>query len=132
MPNGFQGSDAEWRRMEGPLLQADPILKTFATAQSLSVTKNYHNWPERSVTWGAPIRRLIQLYLEDSDRLTLNLWLCASEDRGSSRYWRREFLVKDRRLEDFPRDLPALLKEAYSTVNSWTADELEFATNVSI
>ncbi len=131
MPNGFQGSDAEWRRMEAPLLQADPILQKFATAHGLSLTRNYHNEPERSLTWDTSIQRLIQLYMESSDRLTFNLWLCASEDRGSSRFWRREFLVKDRRLEDFPKGLPTLLEEAYSTVNSWTADQLEFATNVS-
>jgi hypothetical protein len=130
MPNGFQGSEAEWRRIEAPLVHADPVLRKFAAAHGLSLSKNYHNEPERSLKWNTGIECLIQLYLENSDHLTLNLWLCASQDRSGKRFWRREFLVKDRKLEDIFERLPSLLEEAYATANSWTADSLEFATNL--
>jgi len=116
--------------MEAPLVKADPVLQKFAAAHRLKLSKNYHNEPERSLTWDTGIRRLIQLYLQDPKTLTLNLWLCASQDLGGSRFWRREFLVKDQRLDDFFDQLPALLEEGYARVNSWTGDTLEFGTKL--
>jgi hypothetical protein len=101
MPNGFQGSEAQWHRMEAPLIQVDPVLERFAASHKLSLSKNYHGHPERALRWNTAVECLIQLYLEDADRLTFNLWLCASQDRGAERFWRREFLVKDQKLEDF-------------------------------
>ena len=68
MPNGFQDSELEWQRIEAPLLRVDPILDAFASAHGLGISKNYHNHPERSLTWGTDLRRLIQLYLADSNR----------------------------------------------------------------
>jgi hypothetical protein len=111
--------------MEAPLLRADPVLQKFAATRGLAVSKNYHGDPERSLRWGGGIQRLIQLYLEDSDRLTLNLWVCASQDRGGTRFWRRDFVVKEKKLEDFFERLPVLLEEAYALVNAWSADSLE-------
>jgi hypothetical protein len=128
MPNGFQGPETEWFRIEAPLVRADRVLQEFAALRGLSLSKNYHGHPERSLRWGNGIQRLIQLYLADSERLTLNLWLCASQDRGGTRYWRREFLINDKRLEEFSDRLPSLVNDAYAIVNSWAADSLEFAT----
>ena len=130
MPNGFQGSEAQWYRMEAPLLQVDPVLEKFAAAHKLTLSKNYHGEPERSLRWNTALDCLIQLYLEDADRLTFNMWLCASQDRGGERFWRREFLVKDQKLEDFTDRLPELLEEAFSSVSSWSSATLEFATTL--
>src|SRR6202035_2837967 len=132
MPNGFQGPDTEWHLIEAPLVQADQVLQKFAALHRLSLSRNYHGHPERSLRWSNEVQRLIQLYLADSDRMTLNLWLCASQDRGGTRYWRREFLVKDKRLEEFSEGLPSLLGEAYATVDSWAADSLESAADLSM
>ena len=127
MPNGFQGSESEWQRIEAPLLRVDSALELFASAHGLGISKNYHNHPERSLTWGAGLRRLIQLYLADSRLLTFNMWLCASQDRGSSRYWKQEFLLKEQSIDIFFSTLPSLLNEAYRKVDSWTAEDLERA-----
>ncbi len=132
MPNGFQGPETEWHRIEAPLVQADEVLQKFAASHGLSLSRNYHGHPERSLRWGNGVQRLIQLYLADSDRLTLNLWLCASQDRGGTRYWRRAFLVNAQRFEQFSERLPSLLEEAYATVDSWAADSLESATDPSM
>jgi hypothetical protein len=48
MPNGFQGSEKQWHRMEAPLVQVDPLLEKFAVAHKLRLSKNYHGQPERS------------------------------------------------------------------------------------
>ena len=127
MPNGFQGSELEWQRIEAPLLRVDSTLEMFASAHGLAISKNYHNHPERSLTWGTGLRRLIQLYLADSRLLTFNIWLCASQDRGSSRYWKQEFLFKEQSIDIFFSTLPSLLSEAYRKLDSWTAEDLERA-----
>ena len=130
MPNGFYGTDDEWRRMEAPLVVVDDVLIMFARAHQMQITKNYHEWPERSLTWGTRIRRLIQLYAAESDQPTFNLWLCASQDRGLSRFWKREFLFEKKPLAAFADRLPALLEEARNKVNSWEERDLEFATKL--
>ena len=130
MPNGFSGTNEEWERMEAPLLAVENVLADFAATNGMQITKNYHEWPERSLTWGTRIRRLIQLYAAESDQPTFNLWLCASQDRGLSRFWKREFLVEKKPLEAFAPGLLQLLEEARSKLDSWTEEELEFATKI--
>ena len=66
--------------MESPLLEIDPVLEAFADKYQLTLTKN-HKWPERSISWGDPVRRLLQIYPQDEKHPAYNLWLCASEDR---------------------------------------------------
>jgi hypothetical protein len=131
MPNGFRGTDEAWARLEAPLLVLDPVLETFAREHDLSLARNYHNWPERSLKWGAPIERLIQIYLEDDTALTWNVWLCASEDRGAARYWKRAFLRQAVLIDEIERALPGLLEEALAQVNTWSQEQLEFATKLS-
>jgi hypothetical protein len=131
MPNGFSGTDDEWERMEAPLKAVEDVLAEFATAHGMQMTKNYHGWPERSLTWGTGIRKLIQLYAAESDKPTFNIWPCASQDRGLSRFWKREFLIEKKPFETFAVRLPELLEEARIKVNSWTEEQLEFATKVA-
>jgi hypothetical protein len=131
MPNGFHGTDQAWSRLEAPLLRLDSALEIFARQHSLSLGRNYHNWPERSLKWGVPVNRVIQFYLEDEEALSWNVWLCASEDRGAARYWKRAFLKQAVPIEEIERDLSRLLEEALAQVNAWSSEELEFATNLS-
>jgi hypothetical protein len=64
MANGsYWHTEAEWQRVEGPLLQLDPTLSEFAESFGLQVTKNHKDWPERSIVWGESIRLHIQVYL---------------------------------------------------------------------
>ena len=125
------GRDA-WRPREAPLRRLDPLLARFARTHGVSVGRNYQGAHERSLKWGAPIRRLIQVYLEDPDALTWNVWLCASEDRGGARYWKHEFLKRAVSIEEIERGLPQLLEEARLLVESWSSDQLEFATKLSM
>jgi len=130
MPNGFHESREAWDRIEAPLRPLDPALEAFARQHDMSLGRNYHNWPERSLRWGKPVSRLIQIYLEDEDQLTWNVWLCASEDRSSGRYWRREFLRKAVPIQEISGDLTTLLEQARRTVEGWSAQDLEFATKL--
>src|SRR2546430_16910392 len=93
MPNGHHhGSEEEWNRLEAPFREIDPAVQAFARRHGLRLTTDYHDWPERSLRWGGDIERLIQIYLHDEQRLTWNLWLCASQDRGRERFWKTQFL----------------------------------------
>jgi hypothetical protein len=128
MPNGFHGSRASWNRIEAPLRPLDPTLEAFAREHGTSLGRNHHGWPERSLRWGQPVSRLIQIYLDDAERLTWHVWLCASEDRPSGRYWRREFLRRGVPIEEISGDLGALLEEARHIVERWSSRDLEPVT----
>ena len=130
MPNGFHGSQDAWNRIEAPLRPLDPTLEAFAHRLGVPLGRNSRNWPERSLRWSAPVSRLIQLYLENEDRLTWTLWVCASEDRSSARYWRHESLRKDVPIVDISTHLNALLDQAHQLVTGWSSRDLEFATEL--
>lgn len=127
--NGFQGSREEWARLEAPLIAIDPTLEAFAIRYGLNLGRN-HKYPERSLKWGAPISRLIQIYIDADEGPTFNLWLCASEDRATERFWKREFLLESASGEDLTDGLESRLTQAYELVSSWQSNDLEFATHI--
>jgi hypothetical protein len=127
MPNGFHGSQESWDRIEGLLRPLDPVLEAFAGQHGMSLGRNYRSWPERSLRWGEAVSRLIQIYLEDEDPPTWKVWVCASEDRDSRRYWKREDLREKVRIEEISNDLATLLEEARRVVEQWSSQDLEFA-----
>ena len=119
--------------MEGPLLALDPDLARFAIAHGLEVSKNAKDYPERSLRWGNNPSFLIQIYLENEDRLSWNLWLCCYEDRDDSRYWRTDFVIRDEPMEAFRDQLPGVLEESFKRLVAWGADpeQLEFVTKLA-
>jgi len=129
---GWYGTKEEWERIERPLLEVDSIINNFAREAGLAVTRNYKGWPERSIVWGEDIRCLIQLYLADEKSLTFNLWLCASQDRGRTRYWKQETTVKAKKVSEFKEDLAALLREGREKLVNWSknGEQLKFATTL--
>ena len=131
MGNGFYGSKAEWDAVEKPLQSLDGDLQSFAERFGVSLSRNSRGWPDRSIIWGEPVRRLIQIYLVDEKRATYSFWLCASEDRGGERYWRQEFLKEAVPIQEIAADLPALLERGRSLLESWPSETLEFATTLS-
>jgi hypothetical protein len=127
MANGFSGTKEEWNRIESPLRALDPTLSRFAKRHGFSFGKNCRNWPERSLRRAGPVERLIQIYLVDQKSLTFNLWLCASEDRGRERYWKRRFLKEGVPIPEIQKNLTALLDAARDEVEGWASEDLEFA-----
>lgn len=127
MPNGHHGSDAEWERLESPLRQLDGVIEAFAKAHSLAVSKNARGWPNRSMRWGDPLSRLIQIYLEDEKQLTFALWVSAYEDRDGVRYWKKHTLRERMTAEVLLGELPRDLVEAFDRVSSWSKADLEKA-----
>ncbi len=131
MPNGFQGSLERWKEMEAPFLQIDPLLEKFAENHQASIGKNFHNWPERSLTWSTGrIRKLIQICLKDEDRKTYCLWLCVSEDRNSKRYWKRQMFLDEVSWEKVHDDLEHHLEESRKIIQSWSSADLELASDI--
>lgn len=116
--------------MELPLIQLDPLLQKFADSSALSLSRNYHNWPERSLTWGSPVTRLIQLYVHDENVPTFNLWLCASLDRRGRRFWKRAFLFENQRLDEFRNDLVSLLGKSKEILDTWGEENLDSTTDL--
>jgi hypothetical protein len=129
---GWYGTREEWERIEAPLKALDAGLERFAITHGLTVTKNHKDWPERSIAWGNPVRCLIQVYLGTQAQLTLNFWVCVSQDRGGDRYWRKEMLCSEVPASDVQARLPKLLETAKEKIDVWSAQPglLEFATKL--
>jgi hypothetical protein len=73
--------------MEALFLKLDARLDEFASPHRLSLTKNYHNWPGRLLTSNeGNLCRLIQINLDDEKEMTLNVWICVTEDRADERF----------------------------------------------
>src|SRR5262249_60473274 len=80
----------------------------------LQVTRNLKDWPERSLVWGTDVRCLIQVFLVDESGLTLNLWICASQDRDGSRFWKKETPRNEVQVSEMARDSFDLLEAGNS------------------
>ncbi len=124
MANGFYGSKGEWKRITIPLERLDPELERFAHAKGLTLGRNTKNWPDREFRWEDKLRRLIQIYLADQERLTWTMWMCAYEDRSSGRFLKKQTLLDAVPIEDLESQLPELLESAWATVTSWSASDL--------
>jgi len=125
VPNGFHGTAEEWERIEAPLKRLDDTLADYAKRHGLALSRNYHNWPERSLRWGAAIERFVQIYLANEKQLTFNLWLCAFEDRGSKRYWKQRVVKECVPIDEIEKNLEPLLDAARTEVDASSSDELE-------
>ena len=108
----------------------DPGLKDFALRHGLPLEED-GRWPQRSFRWGAPLSRLIQIYVDEEKTPTYKVWICASEDRNGSRYWKQETLRSGIATTDLERELAEILELAFVRVSSWTAADLDFADTLS-
>ena len=128
MPNGLDVSDEEFAKLESPLLEIDEILKDFARTNNMRYSKNYHDFPERSLRWGNEIEKLIQISLHDIKLLTFDFWICASQDRKSGRYWKHQHLKNNVPIIEIKNNLIHLLNEGRRELDSFSENELKFAT----
>jgi len=89
--------------------------------------------PNRSFIWGDDVRCLIQLYLNDQDELTFNLWLCVSQDREKKRYWKRETPIENRHIEEFDKELAEEIRRGRERLVEWSLhpDSFEFAMDLA-
>lgn len=127
MANGFHGPKDDWDRIAVPLQRLDPVLEKFAAAYGLEVTSN-GKWPDRSLRWGSPISKVIQIFVDDERGPTYKTWICASEDRSDGRYWRQEMLLSGATIDDLAGGLANLLESAYTRLMAWGPSDLAFAT----
>jgi hypothetical protein len=123
---GWYGTPEQWRRIEAPLLELDESLRSFAQTYGLELTKNHRDWPERSLTWGIDVRCLIQVYLHSKDDLTLNLWICASQDRGRKRYWKETMLKEAVSSADMQTGFADALVMAKTLLDGWSKQPQQF------
>ena len=124
MPNGFHGSKAEWEKIVAPLRELDSGLNSFAAAHGLEVDQNYHNMPNRMLSWTIDgIERLIQVSLYGNEQVLLAL--SAYRDEGGRRHGKRWPPQLDIPLAEFKANLETLLTEAHRTLDSVSPDDLE-------
>jgi hypothetical protein len=130
---GWHGTREEWDRFEAPVRRLDSIFEAFAARHGLTVSRNGKDWPERSVSWGDDVRCLIQIWRVSEESPALKVWICASQDRGLKRFWKRAFLAKDADAEVLRPSLPAMLDKGFEQLKRWELqpDTFEYAGPVA-
>lgn len=130
MPNGYHGPEEDWERMEAPLVALDSLLEGFAKSHGMALSRNYHNWPERSLTLEDDLSRLIQIFLVDESQLTFNFWVCATQDRDLERFWKQDYLAKEVSSEELRANISDWLERGHKAVMEWKAKDLVFANRI--
>lgn len=130
MPNGFYGSRERWLEMTKPLRGIDDLLADFAERHGMRIIKDYHNWPSRTLEWGAPVIRHLAVFLAEEHQMLFDVVGVAWEDRGRERYWRRSVLRSGVPAEQLRRVVLPLLENGREGVSSWRSDDLEYATEL--
>ena len=126
MPNGFHGTKEEWDRIEAPLLGVDELISEFARSQGLNLDSNYHNMPNRRVMWNkGGIIRVIQISVKDED-MTTYVTFYAWQDRNNTRRGKWLKQISGLGVTELKRNLPGLLKEGHSMLESVSEGELDF------
>lgn len=128
MPNGLNISKQSetWRRLEAPLLEADPVLKTFADSKGLNLRGNERNWPVRSIFWSScGLQRAIRVVLDDPRMETFAVVVCASVGVGMTFKSKKVFLKKGVRWPEIAPELEDLLAQAFNTAEQWSEDDLD-------
>src|SRR5687768_3421973 len=131
-PNGFHGSKDEWERMVAPLRAFDAVLEEFAARVGASIEQNYHNMPNRMLSWTTDdIRRQIQISLYGDEPLIQFSWV-AYRDRARERRGKGGPVITGVSLTELKAHLPRMLEQARSDVEAVRAEELEHWTNIQI
>ena len=96
----------------------------------MTLEKNYHNWPCRTLKWGSPLHRSIQISLKDEKDRTYGFEVVVWEDREAERYWKRQPLLAKSTIEEISSNIIPLLEKGRDIANSWGSEDLEFATKL--
>jgi len=127
MPNGFHGLKEEWQQLVKPFEEIDEILATVAKSRGMELTRNSRGWPERSLRWGAGIRRQFQVYLENEKTGKFRVGITAGKDGPEGRSWRGKVLREGIRWSALREELPALLEEGVRMLDGWSESDLVLA-----
>ena len=130
MPNGFAGSKEDWERLEALLRPLDRSLQDFARQHGLRIGYNEHSWPSRSLHWRGEFERVIQISLETPRDLLWNVWVYAWQDRYRKRYWKKAALLRAVPMAEIEPALFQVLRQGMLLADTWSSQDLEFATDL--
>ena len=125
MPNGFEGKTKVWEKMDDPLIELEIKIIEFGNEKKLKYTKNYHNWPTRSLTWGLFIKRRISISAAKDSESKYNFTITAWRDTFKKRYIKYEYIKKDVDIVEIKIELPALLERSKKILDTWKKEDLE-------
>jgi len=124
MPNGFHGSKEAWERLESPLRTLDNALQEYAVKHGMTLGRNYHSWPERSLVWTDDAQRKIQLYLDSEENLRYTVGIAAWRRSADGYFVRQEMIIESKSIDEIREDLSEILDRARLTVAAWSATDL--------
>ncbi len=126
MPNGFHGSREEWEQLEAPLLELDDRIWAFAEPRGLHCVRNYHNWPNRSVSWKrGDMERKVEISLVQGAPKTYDICVLAWRDVQRTRYAKKADVKRRVSFAELSARLERFLDEGIALANSWPEGNLE-------
>jgi len=131
MPNGLNISKESetWRRLEAPLLEADPVLKSFADERGLHFGGNLRNWPGRGIFWSSRgLQRAIRIALHDWQLPTYSVYAGASMGVGTTFKSKKVFLKEGAAWPEIAPELGDLLVRAFNMAEQWSEEDLKTST----
>ncbi len=89
MKNSLDNKKNNFLEGESSLLEIDKEIKHYAEEHQMKLTKNYHDWPERSLSWkNKKVTKQIQIYLDGENLNNFLVWGCTFKDTiFGRRYW---------------------------------------------
>lgn len=132
MPNGFYGTEEEWRRKEAPLLELDEAIANFAQARGMEVVRNYHgDEPNRMLRWTSRgLNRTIQLSRQGTEPLAFFIALYAWKDSGRERFARQLQTKWDLPWPQMKAELHTLLEQAYLALERLSDEDLQLSVKL--
>lgn len=125
MPNGFDGTREDWDRLEAQFLEWDATLDDFAREHGLTLSRNDHGWPARSLeAVDASLRRKVELVASDQPRGTFDVWAYAWKDVGGRRLSKVSAIRRHLPAAEMAGHLPEILHEAWETSRGWSDRDL--------
>lgn len=126
MPNGFHGTRTEWDRLEAQFRDWDWMLNDFAREHGLTLSKNEHGWPGRSLeAFESPLRRKIEVVVNADPVGTFDVWAYAWSDAGGQRRTKILPVRKSATAAEIGGSLPEVLNDAWQAARAFSERDLE-------
>ncbi len=122
----LERNEEDWERIESPLRGLDAPLEGYAASNAMDLSKNFKNWPERSLRWCTDeVERHIQVVLGDEENLLFHVWLVASQSREDGLYLKRASVANGLPVDVLQAKLESLLDQSRDLLNEWGAGDLK-------
>jgi len=120
-------SEKEFRKLEAPLIEIDPILLDFARRHNMQLDKNAKGWPVRELNWDlnsvTSRGKQIAIFVSPEGK-NYDFCLAAGEHRGNENHYRKKMFHEHSPWSVIQANLANDLENAFKEGQSWKFEDL--------